>query len=282
MDPFAREEGWCGRRTWVYRRGAEEREATLERGLLRIGARSAVRGGAAAVKAELAAVEADGWELVSYTVQRAGGSTKRRRIVVPAEPAGGGGPGLCSFHAYREFRRGTSSKFWDVAVQGSEVHTTYGRIGTRGATTVRDFGTPAEAVAAAREKLAEKERKGYRVAATRSPAAPDKPPTLEEELAPASDSEAEEEAPGTGKLGFVARDAVLCLTGRLTGMTRAEATKRIRKAGWGVSSSMSKAVTHLVDADGRASTAKRRQAEERGIPVWTEATLLAQLERAGV
>jgi predicted DNA-binding WGR domain protein len=60
-----------------------------------------------------------------------------------------------------EFRDGKSSKFWEVGVGGSAVTVRFGRIGTEGQTTVKEFRTAAEAKAHAEKVTAEKVRKGY-------------------------------------------------------------------------------------------------------------------------
>lgn len=54
-----------------------------------------------------------------------------------------------------------SSKFWQVAVEGSEATVTYGRIGSNGRESVKAFASPAEAKAFADKKIAEKMRGGY-------------------------------------------------------------------------------------------------------------------------
>ena len=60
-----------------------------------------------------------------------------------------------------EFVEGTSSKFWEVWVEGSEVHTQFGRIGAKGQSGARAEASP-DAAAALRDKLIrEKTGKGY-------------------------------------------------------------------------------------------------------------------------
>ncbi len=60
-----------------------------------------------------------------------------------------------------EFVEGTSSKFWEVWVQGSEMFTQYGRIGSKGQTTVKNYPDEAAARKAAEKLIAEKTGKGY-------------------------------------------------------------------------------------------------------------------------
>jgi predicted DNA-binding WGR domain protein len=53
------------------------------------------------------------------------------------------------------------SKFWQVSVQGNKLVTTYGKIGTKGTSTVKPFATPAHAAAAKAKLINEKLGKGY-------------------------------------------------------------------------------------------------------------------------
>jgi DNA ligase-1 len=79
--------------------------------------------------------------------------------VTPAPvPAAAGAPaGARHF----EFVEGTSSKFWEVWVMGCRMTAKYGRIGSQGATTIKDFPTEEAANKAAEKKVAEKLREGY-------------------------------------------------------------------------------------------------------------------------
>ena len=60
-----------------------------------------------------------------------------------------------------EFVGGTSSKFWEVRVQRSDVYTSYGRIGSTGQTSCKSFETAEAAAAHAAKLVQEKTRKGY-------------------------------------------------------------------------------------------------------------------------
>ncbi len=62
---------------------------------------------------------------------------------------------------YFEFSEGTSNKFWEVWVDGSELRTRYGKIGTGGSVTVKDEGTPEKAQKLHDKLVAEKTKKGY-------------------------------------------------------------------------------------------------------------------------
>jgi predicted DNA-binding WGR domain protein len=63
----------------------------------------------------------------------------------------------------REFQvvKGTSRKFWAVALEGKSLTVQFGRLGTAGQTQTRDFDSPAEAHAACEKLVAEKVGKGY-------------------------------------------------------------------------------------------------------------------------
>lgn len=72
-------------------------------------------------------------------------------------------------------KEGTSDKFYEVSLSGQRVTSRYGRTGTDGATTFKDFPTRDEAVAYAERLRQEKMKKGYAASAssgsTESPAA---------------------------------------------------------------------------------------------------------------
>ena len=54
-----------------------------------------------------------------------------------------------------------SKKFWEVEVVGKKVFSRYGRIGSQGTKTVKEFPDKAAAIAFAEKSLAEKVKKGY-------------------------------------------------------------------------------------------------------------------------
>ena len=60
-----------------------------------------------------------------------------------------------------EFVGGNSRKFWEVRVQGSDVYTFYGRIGSTGQTSCKSFETVEAAAAHAGKLVREKTGKGY-------------------------------------------------------------------------------------------------------------------------
>lgn len=61
-----------------------------------------------------------------------------------------------------ELVAGKSAKFWDVMTKGSSLTTTYGRLGSKGQSSTRNFSSPAEAKAAAEKLIKQKIGKGYR------------------------------------------------------------------------------------------------------------------------
>jgi predicted DNA-binding WGR domain protein len=74
-----------------------------------------------------------------------------------AKSGGGGGGGKRHF----EFVEGTSSKFWEIMLDGTSFTTRYGKIGTSGQETVKDWGTTDKAQKEYEKLVAEKVKKGY-------------------------------------------------------------------------------------------------------------------------
>jgi len=60
-----------------------------------------------------------------------------------------------------EYIAGTSEKFWEAWIEGTTTHVRYGKIGTKGQTTINEFDTLDKAEAAVDRKHKEKLRKGY-------------------------------------------------------------------------------------------------------------------------
>jgi DNA ligase-1 len=60
-----------------------------------------------------------------------------------------------------EFRDQKSSKFWEIDQEGSSVVTRWGRIGTSGQSTTKDFGSEAKAAAEVDKQIRGKTSKGY-------------------------------------------------------------------------------------------------------------------------
>jgi|GEM_PF-5873916 len=62
---------------------------------------------------------------------------------------------------YLELIDDTSSKFWEIIVEGTEHTVRYGKIGTDGRTSEKSFGSQEEAQASADKLIASKRKKGY-------------------------------------------------------------------------------------------------------------------------
>lgn len=95
-----------------------------------------------------------------------GGATQK-----PSEPAGepGSGPAGKPTSAsgkpgarYFELVEGSSAKFWEILVEGSDVTTRYGKIGTAGQQTVKEHDSKGDAFKEYDKLVAEKTKKGYR------------------------------------------------------------------------------------------------------------------------
>jgi uncharacterized protein (TIGR02996 family) len=80
--------------------------------------------------------------------------TATREKAPPTSPSVSGG-------ARYELVSGTSSKFWEVSLEGKRVSTTYGRIDTEGKTTLKELGSAAQARKEHDKLVAAKTRKGY-------------------------------------------------------------------------------------------------------------------------
>lgn len=74
----------------------------------------------------------------------------------PAEPVFEDGKAY-----YFEYVEGASAKFWEVTVNGSEVTTTWGKIGSDGRSTVKSFADRTAAVKHAAKLMGEKKGEGY-------------------------------------------------------------------------------------------------------------------------
>ena len=63
-----------------------------------------------------------------------------------------------------EFSEGTSNKFWEIALASSSFTTTFGKIGATGQTTIKKFSSAADAKKEHDKLVAEKVKKGYKLA----------------------------------------------------------------------------------------------------------------------
>lgn len=62
-----------------------------------------------------------------------------------------------------ELSDGSSNKFWEIELKGKGVAVRYGKIGTEGRTTKKNFSSAQEAKASYDKQIREKERKGYSI-----------------------------------------------------------------------------------------------------------------------
>jgi predicted DNA-binding WGR domain protein len=62
---------------------------------------------------------------------------------------------------YFEFVEGSSSKFWEIALDGTSFTTRYGKIGTDGQQSLKEYDSAAKAEAEYKKLVAEKTKKGY-------------------------------------------------------------------------------------------------------------------------
>ena len=60
-----------------------------------------------------------------------------------------------------EFSEGNSNKFWEIQLEGMSFTTTYGRIGTDGQTSLKEYDSEEKAQKEYDKLVAEKTKKGY-------------------------------------------------------------------------------------------------------------------------
>ncbi|MBY0232802.1 MAG: WGR domain-containing protein [Gemmataceae bacterium] len=63
---------------------------------------------------------------------------------------------------YFEFVEGSSSKFWEISMKGTDVETRHGKIGSEGRITTKSFADAAKAKEFAEKIIGEKTGKGYK------------------------------------------------------------------------------------------------------------------------
>src|ERR1044071_6491608 len=91
-----------------------------------------------------------------------------------------------------EFSEGSSNKFWDITLTGKSFTTTYGKIGANGQTTIKPFGSDADAKKEHDKLVAEKTKKGYkRVGGGKVKGKPDNPGKAEKPAKPGKAAPAE-------------------------------------------------------------------------------------------
>jgi predicted DNA-binding WGR domain protein len=70
-----------------------------------------------------------------------------------------------------EFQEGNSSKFWEITLEGTSFTTTYGRIGTDGQSSLKEWDSEEKAKKEYDKLVAEKVKKGYELVSGNGPAA---------------------------------------------------------------------------------------------------------------
>lgn len=83
-----------------------------------------------------------------------------------------------------EFVEGSSSKFWEITLEGTSFTTTYGRIGTDGQTTMKEYDSEEKARKEHDKLVAEKEKKGYVLVGGAGAAPPAPAPAASKAAAP--------------------------------------------------------------------------------------------------
>jgi DNA ligase 1 len=89
------------------------------------------------------------------------GTTGAHAAVKRAEVAPVAPPRPARKGRYFEFVEGESSKFWEIAVEGAQFTVRYGKVGSAGQTTLKEFESPEAAAREAEKLVSEKTRKGY-------------------------------------------------------------------------------------------------------------------------
>lgn len=113
-----------------------------------------------------------------------------------------------------EFSEGTSNKFWEITLEGKGFKTTYGKIGTPGTSTLKEFGDAAKAQKEYDKLIGEKTKKGYSLvgdapapAAKAAPAAAKAPAAAAKKAAPAAAKKGAASGGPTGALDADPNDA---------------------------------------------------------------------------
>jgi predicted DNA-binding WGR domain protein len=83
-------------------------------------------------------------------------------VEAKSEPAAAAGPPVTKGLRMFEFVEGTSSKFWEIGVDGARTTVRFGRIGTPGQSLTKEFASPADAARDADRLVREKLAKGYK------------------------------------------------------------------------------------------------------------------------
>ncbi len=84
-----------------------------------------------------------------------------------------------------EFKEGTSNKFWEITLDGSAFTTKYGKVGTDGQETIKEWDSDDKAKKEYDKLIAEKVKKGYKLVSGGAPAAAAAPAPAKAAAAPA-------------------------------------------------------------------------------------------------
>jgi uncharacterized protein (TIGR02996 family) len=122
----------------------------------------------AAAKAEVDKLIA---EKTKKGYQPAGGGSAKS-VAKPKAPAGKTAPAPKSAGQYFELKDGSSSKFWEITLDGKAHAVRFGKIGADGQTSTKSFKSPGEARADHDKLVAEKTKKGYKLVRGEAPASP--------------------------------------------------------------------------------------------------------------
>ncbi|HEX4456168.1 MAG TPA: WGR domain-containing protein [Kofleriaceae bacterium] len=79
----------------------------------------------------------------------------------PAAKAAAPAPAAKAGARHFEFSEGSSNKFWEISLSGSDLKTRYGKIGTPGQQTLKEFGDVGAAKKEYDKLIHEKTKKGY-------------------------------------------------------------------------------------------------------------------------
>jgi len=92
---------------------------------------------------------------------------KPKKAAAPAKPAPAPAAKTASSRSseegarYFEFVDGSSSKFWEIKLEGTSFTTRYGKIGTEGQTSMKEYDSDDKAQKEYDKLVAEKTKKGY-------------------------------------------------------------------------------------------------------------------------
>ncbi len=99
-----------------------------------------------------------------------------------------------------EFSEGSSNKFWEISLEGKSFTTTYGRIGTDGQSSLKEYDTEAKAKIEYDKLVAEKVKKGYTLTSGGAGAPAAAAPAKAAAAAPAKAAAAKPAAKSKGKV----------------------------------------------------------------------------------